>query len=89
MRNITEESQQIPELYALRNKHNKYIKEMGYDYSNNLLKNTLSPVLYRNNKTAGFLQKLNDMVVTLYDSVLPVRNIFSFTQNKYYNKHGR
>jgi hypothetical protein len=89
MKNITEESQQIPEMYILRNKHNKYINNMGYNYSENLLKNTLSPVLYKNDKTSEFINKLNDLMVTLIDSVQPVRNIFNFTVSKYYNKHGR
>lgn len=89
MKNITEESQQIPEMYLLRNKHNKYIKQMGYDYSSNLMKKTVSPVMYRNEKTGSFVNKINDLMVTLFDSVLPVRNLFSFTQNKYFNKHGR
>ena len=42
MINIIEENSEIPEMYELRNKHNTYIKEHGYDYSSNLFKQSLS-----------------------------------------------
>jgi len=89
MKNIIEENSQIPELYYLRNKHNTYIDEHGYDYSSNMLKKSLSNVLYKNNKLANFLDKIEEMMVTLYDSTNKVRNIFFYTHNKYYNKHGK
>ena len=87
MKNITEENNQIPEMYILR--HNTYLPEMGYDYSNTLLNKTLSAVLFNNEKTSFFLEKYNDMVLSLIESILPVRNLFFYTHNKYYNKHGK
>mgnify|MGYP006898481425 CR=1 FL=1 len=89
MKNITEENNQIPEMYILRHKHDTYLPEMGYDYSNNLLNKTLSAVLFNNEKTSFFLEKYNDMVLSLIESILPVRNLFFYTHNKYYNKHGK
>lgn len=89
MKNIIEENSEIPELYHLRNKHNTYIREHGYDYSSNLFKNTLSKVLYKNERLSTFLDYLEKMTITMYDSTNKVRNLFYFTHNKYYNKHGK
>ena len=89
MKNIIEENSEIPELYYLRNKHNTYIKEHGYDYSSNLFKRSLSNVLYKNDKLSRFLGYIENMFITMYDSTNKIRNIFYFTHNKYYNKHGK
>lgn len=89
MKNLIEENSQIPELYQLRTKHNTHIKEMGYDYTDKMLQNSLSNVLYKNKNTNEFLEYLNKLMVTLYDGILPVRNLFFYTHNKYYNKHGK
>lgn len=89
MRNVVEELNQIPEMYAIRHKHDTVLSEMGYDYSTNLLDKTLSPILYNNDNNVLFLDKLNDMMVSMIDSILPVRNIFFFSHTKYFNKHGK
>lgn len=88
-RNIIEENGQIPELYWLRHKHDVVIQEHGYDYNSNLLKQTLSPVMLKNNNTDYFYDKLNDMFVSIWDSIQPIRNLFYYTHNKYYNCHGK
>jgi hypothetical protein len=89
MRNITEETAQIPEMYVLRHKHDTALPEMGFNYSENLLNKTLSPVLYNNTNNIEFLDKLSEMMVAMIDSVLPTRNIFFYSHNKYFNKHGK
>ena len=89
MKNIIEENSQIPEMYLTRHKHDSVSEDFAFDYSSNLLKNTLSPVLYKNEETEASLNKLNDMVVVMLDEILPVRNMFFWTHSKYYNKHGR
>jgi hypothetical protein len=89
MKNIVEESGQIPEMYVLRHKHDTDLPEMGYNYGENLLSKTLSPVLYNNDNNIVFLDKLNDMMVSIIDSVLPTRNIFFYSHSKYFNKHGK
>lgn len=86
---IIEENSEIPEMYRLRHKHDSVSEDTGFDYSQNILKRTLSPILYNNTENELFLEKLNDMTVTMVDSVLPTRNIFFFTHNKYFNKHGK
>lgn len=89
MKSIIEELNEIPEMYALRHKHDTDLPEMGYDYSENLLKKTLSPVLYNNDNNIEFLDKLSYMMVSLIETVLPTRNIFFFSHNKHFNKHGK
>lgn len=89
MRNIIEETSQIPEMYVLRHKHDTTLPEMGFNYSENLLNKTLSPVLYNNTNNIEFLDKLSEMMVAMIDSVLPTRNIFFYSHNKYFNKHGK
>lgn len=89
MGSLIEKQNEIPEMYALRHKHDTTLPEMGYDYTNNLLRKTLSPVLYNNDNNITFLDKLNDMMVSLIDSILPTRNIFFYSHNKYFNRHGK
>lgn len=89
MKSIIEENSEIPEMYVLRHKHDTDLPEMGYNYTENLLNKTLSPVLYNNNNNIMFLDKLSNMLVSIVDSVLPTRNIFFYSHNKYFNKHGK
>jgi len=86
---IIEKNSQIPSMFILKHKHDTVSEDFGYDYSNNLLKNTLSPHLYTNDKVENILNKLNDLMVIVIDESLSVRNLFSYTHNKYYNKHGK
>lgn len=87
--NIIEKNSQIPDLYTLRHKNDSNSEDFAYDYSSNLLKKTLSPLLYNNEDTANTLDKLEEMTVTMIEEILPVKNMFFFSHDKYYNKHGR
>jgi len=89
MININEENNEIPEMYMLRHKHDTVLPEQGYNYTDNLLNKTLSPVIYNNDNNVLFLDKLNNMMVSMIDTVLPVRNIFFYSHNKYFNRHGK
>ena len=88
MKSNIEEFNEIPEMYNIRHKHDNITND-GFNYSDNMLIKTLSPVLYKNDNMDMFLTKLNSMIVTMVESVLPTRNIFYFTHNKYFNGHGR
>lgn len=89
MQSLIEKSNEIPDMFTLKHMHDTDLPEMGFDYTNNLLEKTLSPVLYNNDNNISFLNSLNDMLVSLVDSVLPTRNIFFYSHNKYFNKHGK
>ena len=84
-----EENNEIPEMYRLRHKHDTDSDDTGFDYSKNILKRTISPILYNNDDNELFLDKLNDMTLSMVETVLPVRNLFFYSHNKYFNKHGR
>ncbi len=88
MRSIVEENNEIPEMYLMRHKHD-VITDEGYNYSENTLKRATSSALWANDNMNEFLTKLGDMYVALVDSILPTRNIFHWTYNKYYNGHGK
>ena len=86
---LIEEHSEIPEMYSLRHKHDSELPDSGFDYSKNLLQRSISPILYNNDNNAEFLDKFNDMAVSMVEHVLPVRNIFFYSHNKYFNKHGK
>lgn len=88
MVSIIEKNNQIPEMFMLRHKHDK-LNDEGYNYVDNLLKRSTSSTLWSNDNMNIFLEDLNSMQVILTDSILPVRNIFYSSLNKYYNGHGR
>lgn len=89
MKSYIEESNEIPELNLLRHKHDTELPEQGYDYQQKLFVNSVSPILYNNDTNEMFLTKLNNMMLTIVETILPTRNIFFYSHNKYFNRHGR
>lgn len=73
-------------LYDIRDSKNDRLKNLGYDYSNTLLTRTLSNYLFRNEKVAGYLQKLNAIMVNYLNSVKTIRVFFNYTVPKNYQK---
>jgi len=76
----------IPDLYDLKHK-NDSVADNGFDYENKLFSKLFSNVLYGNNKTKDFLDMLQYNAVWMIESVLPIRNFWNYTVDKYYNKH--
>jgi hypothetical protein len=76
----------IPELYDLSHRNDNEI-HLGYDYKNNVLTNSISKQLFKNDITNGFLLNLQQMVVHMIDSNVILRNWFNFTVNKYYDRY--
>jgi len=87
--NLIEESTQIPEMYILRNKHTERVSEHGFDYQDNLIKRSVSPMLYNNENTSAFLDKLSLMMFSIVEAIQPVKNIFFYSHDKTYNRHGK
>lgn len=75
----------IKELYDLRHRKDKIVT--GYDYETNILRRTLSNVMFKNETLATFLDQLRKSVVLMIDSVTLVRNFWNYTVDKYYDKH--
>lgn len=88
MKSIIEESSQIPEMYNLRHKHDVILND-GYNYTDNALIRSMTPVIFNNPNLGNFMEKLNKMYVALIETVLPVRNIFYWSHNRYFNGHGK
>ena len=66
--------------YASHN--NDIYTDLGFDYHGSILKKTLSPVIFRNIKTRAILEKVEDIVCYLIDSVKQVKLHYMFSLNK-------
>ncbi len=77
---------QIKELYDL--KHiNDNETHTGFDYEKNLMSKSLSNVMFQNETTREFINKIKPMYLNMIESNLIIRNFFNYTVPKYYNKH--
>jgi len=76
---------QIKELYDLKHMNDKI--ESGFDYEEGLLRTTFSNVMFQNEMTAAFLNKIKPLLLYSIESNLIARNFFNFTVNKFYSKH--
>lgn len=76
----------IGELYDLKHRHDNEPYNAN-DYKDNILSGSLSRALYKNEKTAGFLDLLEKMVSHMYTSNVVLRNWFNFSVDKYYDRH--
>lgn len=77
---------QIKELYDLKHRNDNLAHE-NYDYENNLLKKTLSPYLFHNPITNGFLDKYRKLMVLMFDQMNIARNFKNYIVDKYWHKH--
>lgn len=64
----------------------KSLKNGGFDYSDVLLKRSVSNYLYRNENLSGFLEYLNELIVNDIESTKKVRVFKNFTVDKNYKK---
>ena len=76
---------QIKELYELKHINDKI--ETGFDYEDGLIRTTFSNVMFKNNLTFDFLNRIKNLFIYTIESNLVARNWFNYTVNKYYNKH--
>ena len=76
----------IPELYDLNHRHDNDLN-IGYNYKENVLKDSLSKQLFNNDITNGFLLRLQKLVVLTIDSNVIIRNWFNHTVSRYYDRH--
>ena len=69
---MIEKSSKIPELYELQHINDNKFKP--FDWQNNLYRKSLSNVLFKNDKTAAFLNQMQMLSVWLIESTLVIRN---------------
>jgi len=82
---MIEKDLHIKELHELKHINDKI--ETGFDYEENLIKNSFSNVMFQNQKTFDFLNKIKPLLLYTIESNLIARNWFNYTVSKYYNKH--
>jgi hypothetical protein len=82
---MIEKDTQIKELYELKHMNDNI--ESGFDYEENLITNSFSNVMFQNQMTFDFLNKIKSLLIYTIESNLIARNWFNYTVNKYYNKH--
>ena len=80
------DEKQIPELYYLKSKWNNN-PNARFDWENNILKKSTSPILFNNPKTQGYLVRIEKMVSLMVDSIHIVRNYFNIGVDRYHNDH--
>jgi len=85
---MIERESEIKELYDLKHRKDNEI-HTHYDYENNLIRKMFSKYIYGNDKMFGMLDHLKDQWIWMIESVLPLKNFYNFTVNKYWNKHNR
>lgn len=76
----------INELYILSHRHDNELHN-AVEYKTSLLQNSIPRVVYNNNKTKGFLDLLQPMIVHMITSNVILRNWMNFTVNKFYDRH--
>lgn len=86
MINNLDRKSHISELYDLSHKNDKEI-HIGYDYKNNLLKNSLSKQLFKNDDLYKFLNHIQSMMVCMFESNMILRNWFNHNVPKWYDRH--
>lgn len=82
---MIEKDMQIKELYELKHMNDKI--ESGFDYEEGLLRTSFSNVMFQNQMTNDFLNKIKSLLIYTIESNLVARNWTNYTVSKYYNKH--
>jgi len=83
---MLERDAHIKELYDLKHINDNEI-HTGFDYEENLMKNTLSNVMLKNPTTYDFINKIKDLLVVNIEANLTLRNFLNYTVSKYYNRY--
>lgn len=86
MADSLEKNVHIPELYELNHRHDNELHN-AENYKDNVLERSLSKYVYQNDKTAGFLDRIQPIVVQMINSNVILRNWFNHTVSKYYDRH--
>ncbi|MFW6243102.1 MAG: hypothetical protein ACOC2W_02990 [bacterium] len=81
-----EKNVHISELYDLNHRNDNDLN-IGYNYKDNVLKDSLSKQLFNNDITNGFILHLQKMVALTIDSNVILRNWFNHTVSKFYDRH--
>lgn len=81
---MIEKESQIRELYELKHRNDVEL-HTHYDYERNLITKMFSKYIYMNNNMYSMLDYYRKLWIWMIESTLPIRNLFNYTVNKYYN----
>jgi hypothetical protein len=77
----------FPSLYRATYEHGWHLKNLGYDYTLNLLKNTMSSYMFKNPHLRTFLNNyLSPIMVFWVNKVKYLRIYYNFAVPKWYQK---
>jgi hypothetical protein len=82
---MIEKDMQIKELYELKHMNDNI--QTGFDYEEGLLRTSFSNVMFQNETTNTFLNKLKSLLIYTIESNLIARNWFNYTVGHLYSKH--
>lgn len=77
---------EISELYDIKTRFNSN-SNRHHAWENDLLKNSTSTYIWRNENMNQYLTKIQTMLVFMLEKMNFARNFFNFTVHKYYNEH--
>jgi len=77
---------QNPELYQLKHMHDKELHR-GFDYENNSIMKSATPVVLRNKTMNDFLNRIQKLIAIWFDEANLLRNFFNYRVDKNYDRH--
>jgi hypothetical protein len=87
MNQLTEKRKGFDSLYKLTYEHGWDLKNLGHDYSKDLMIKTLSSYMFKNERLATFIiDHLNPMMVFFINKVKYLRVFYNFAVPKNYQK---
>lgn len=75
------EEKQLPELFNIKHRHDS--KNINR-YEDNLLKNSISPYMYKNNLMSVFLTGIELLTSILFDHMSIIKNLKNYIVDKNY-----
>lgn len=81
-----DKDRQISELYHLKHRFDTKLHR-HYPWENNLLKNTTSPYMWRNDNMNEYLLKIESMSVLIVEQMNVARNFMNYTVDKYWDDY--
>jgi hypothetical protein len=79
------EDKQVPELNYMKHRHDT--DNVHVNYESSILKNALSPYIFKNDVMNLFLLKLQKPVSLFFDQMNVMKNFKNYLVDKYYYKH--
>jgi hypothetical protein len=83
---MLERERNIPELYDLKHRNDNQ-ENKPYNVEDNILKRSLSPHIYNNDKMNDFLLRLQRLSYLIIDQMSIMKNFKNFMVGKYHDDH--